>query len=100
MLRTVSGSTAAVRLSSAAPPSDDQGRSVFLDRPLCGFLGRMPSDMDALGTPPRRQIFIKDAAFMLNRRKDTVRKSATLSALPTQLPPQRANPGWRWWTVE
>jgi len=56
--------------------------------------------MDAPATPTRRQIFIKEAAFILNRREDTLRKWETKGALPEHLRPQRASRGWRWWTVE
>jgi hypothetical protein len=54
--------------------------------------------------PPQRggvrQIYIREAAGILNRRMGTLRKWEQLGALPENLRSHRGHSNWRFWTEE
>lgn len=49
---------------------------------------------------PPEQIYIKEAAALLDREMATLRKWDRLEVLPVELRPQRGLRGWRFWTPD
>lgn len=52
--------------------------------------------------PPEERVYIRQAAILLNRRMDTLRKWELHGELPKHLRPHREPTGrkWRYWTRE